>query len=158
MSRVYATYFENVSVSAVQDFFSLKAGAANGIELHSCELSAGGVGAAAEIRVRLKRLPATVTQGSGGTTPTVSPVDSGDTKASTATVHANDTSQATTGGTAIILYAWQWQVLNPFVYYPDKNQGDADTCQAAEAIVLDCAAAPGTTTALSGWIKWREIP
>jgi hypothetical protein len=158
MARVYTVVFENTSVTAIQDLFSLKAGAANGIELHAIELSAGGVSAAAEIRLRLKRLPSTVTQGSGGSVVTPNTVDSGDTKASTVTAHVNDTTQATTSGTAIIMNAWQWQVLNPFVYYPDRNQGDADTCQASEAFILDLAAAPGSSTAISGYIKYRELP
>jgi len=29
--RIYTTFFDNVSIAAVQDVFSLKAGAANGI-------------------------------------------------------------------------------------------------------------------------------
>lgn len=156
--RIYTTFFDNISVSVVQDFFALKSGTANGIEIHTVELSAGGVSAPAELRVRLKRLPATVSLGSGGTVPTISVVDSGDTKASTATAHSNDTVQATTSSTAVILATWQWQVLNPFIYYPDRTQGDADTCQAAEAIVVDIAAAPSITTSISGYIKWRELP
>jgi len=82
--RVYKTFFDNVTVAAVQDLFSLKAGAANGVELHQIDLSAGGVTAPAEIRLLLRSAPAAVTQGTGGTVPTISPSDSGDTKAATA--------------------------------------------------------------------------
>lgn len=153
--RVYSTFFENVTITAVQDVFSLKAGAANGIELHQIDLSAGAVTAAAEIRLRLKRLPATVTAGSGGTAPVMSPTDSGDTKAATATARANDTTQATTSGTAIVLQAWQWQVLNSFTYLPAPE--DREVIQAAEELVLDIPAAPASTV-VSGTIKWREIP
>src|SRR2546429_1425013 len=109
--RVYKTQFENVTISAVQDIFLLKAGSANGVELHQIDLSAGGVTSPAEIRLRLKRLPATVTNGTGGTAPTINAADSGDTKAATATVRANDTTQATTSGTAAVLQAHQWNVL-----------------------------------------------
>jgi hypothetical protein len=101
--RVYKTYFDNITIAAVQDVFSLKAGAVNGIELHQIDLSAGAVTSPAEIRLRLKVLPATVTAGSGGTAPVMSPADSGDTKAATATARANDTTQATSSGTAKIL-------------------------------------------------------
>jgi len=41
--RVYKAYFDNVTITAIQDVFSLKAGAANGGELHQIGLSAGGV-------------------------------------------------------------------------------------------------------------------
>jgi hypothetical protein len=153
--RIYATYFDNVTIAAVQDIFSAKAGAANGIEIHQLDLTAGGVTSPAEIRIRLKRLPATVTQGSGGSTPVVSPMDSGDTKSSAAALHANDTSQATTSGTAIILGAWQWQVLNPFTYLPAPE--DRPVCQAAEAIVFDIPGAPSSTV-VSGMMVWRELP
>ena len=153
--RIYKTTFENVTISAVQDIFSLKAGAANGIEIHQIDLSAGGVTSPAEIRLRLKRLPATVTQGSGGTSPTVGFADSGDTKASAATVHANDTTQATTSGTAVILGAWQWNVLLPWQYLPAPE--DRDACQAAEGFMLDIPGAP-TSTVVSGTIAWRELP
>jgi hypothetical protein len=70
--RIYSAAFDNVTIAAVQDVFYLKAGAANGIEIHHIQLGAGAVTAAAEIRLRLKRLPATVTAGSGGSAPTIS--------------------------------------------------------------------------------------
>ena len=153
--RVYSTFFDNVTVAAAQDVFLLKAGAANGIEIHQIDLSAGGVTAPAEIRLRLKRLPATVTNGSGGSAPTVSAIDSGDTKASTATVRVNDTTQATTSGTAVTLQAHQWNVLLPWQYLPSPE--DREVIQASEALILDIPAAPASTV-VNGTIKWRELP
>lgn len=153
-TRVFCAPFENVTIAAVQDVFMLKAGAANGIELHHIMLSAGGVTAAAEIRLRLKRLPATVTNGSGGTAPTINFVDSGDTKAATATLRANDTTQATTSGTAQNLLAWQWNVLGMFEHLPVPE--DRERSQPGEALVLDIAGTPASTV-VSGMIKWAEL-
>lgn len=153
--RVYSTMFENVTIAAVQDVFSLKAGAANGIELHEIDLSAGGVTAPAEIRLRLKRLPATVTSGSGGSLPTPYAVDSGDTRTSVATARTNDTAQATTSGTPAVLAAWQWNVLTPWQYLPAPE--DREIIQPGEALVLDIPGAPASTI-VSGTIKWRELP
>jgi len=153
--RVYSAMFDNVTIAAVQDVISLKAGAANGIELHEIDLSAGGVTAPAEIRLRLKRLPASVTAGSGGSALTGNPVDSGDTKASAATVRSNDTTQATTSGTPLLLAAWQWNVLTPWQYLPAPE--DREVVQAGEALVLDIPGAPASTI-VSGTIKWRELP
>ncbi|WP_431204339.1 hypothetical protein ACQ86E_04260 [Bradyrhizobium betae] len=133
----------------------MKAGAANGIELHEIDLSAGGVTAPAEIRLRLKRLPATVTLGSGGSAPTGNAIDSGDTKAATATARANDTTQATTSGTPVLLAAWQWNVLTPWQYLPAPE--DRETIQAGEALVLDIPGTPASTI-VSGTVKWRELP
>jgi hypothetical protein len=153
--RVYSTMFENITIAAVQDVIALKAGAVNGIELHEIDLSAGGVTAPAEIRLRLKRLPATVTLGSGGSAPSANPIDSGDTRASTATARANDTTQATTSGTPVLLAAWQWNVLTPWQYLPAPE--DRETIQAGEALVFDIPGAPASTT-VSGTVKWRELP
>jgi hypothetical protein len=152
--RVYTTFIDNVSIgTAVQDIFSLKAGTGGGIEIHHIMLTAGGVSAAAEIRVRLKRLTGTVASGSGGSTPAVTFVDSGDTKTSTATVHANDGTQAT--GTSATLAVWQWNVLMPLEHMPAPE--DRESCGASEAIVLDLPATI-TATTISGFIKWSERP
>ena len=154
--RVYKTFFDNVTVAAVQDLFSLKAGAANGVELHQIDLSAGGVTAPAEIRLLLRSAPAAVTQGTGGTVPTISPSDSGDTKAATAVAHANDvTTQMTSSGTIKILAAWQWNVLLPFQYLPSPE--DRDVIQASEGLALNLPGAPASTV-ISGSITWRELP
>lgn len=154
--RVYKTYFENVTISALQDVFSLKAGSANGLEIHQIDLSAGGVTAPAEIRLRLKVAPATVTQGTGGAAPIMSPSDSGDAKTATATARANDiTTQTTTTGTMKILQAHQWNVLLPWQYLPAPE--DRETIQAGECFILDVAAAPASTV-VSGTIAWREVP
>jgi hypothetical protein len=153
--RVYKAAFENVTVSAIQDLFYLKAGAANGIELHQIDLSAGNVTAPAEIRLRLKRLPATVTVGSGGSSLTANSADSGDTKAATATARSNDTTQATTSGSAATLGAFQWNVLMPFQYLPAPE--DRDVIQAGEALVLDIPGTPASTI-VSGTFAWRELP
>lgn len=153
--RVYKAMFDNVTISAVQDVFLVKAGSVNGVELHQIDLSAGGVTSPAEIRLRLKVLPATVTNGSGGSAPTIYPADSGDTKSATATVRANDTTVATTSGSARILQAHQWNVLMPWQYLPAPE--DREVIQAGEALVLDIPGAPASTI-VSGTIAWRELP
>jgi hypothetical protein len=153
--RVYVANFENVTVAAVQDVLSLRAAGAQGAELHHIMLSAGAVTAAAEIRLRLRRLPATVTAGSGGTAPTISAIDSGDTKTATCVVRANDTTQATTSGTAAVLLAWQWNVLGFFEHLPAPE--DREKIQPGEALVLDIPGAPASTV-VSGFIKWQEEP
>lgn len=154
--RVYSTIFENVTISAIQDVLSLKAGAVNGLEVHQIDLTAGGVTAPAEIRLILKVAPATVTQGTGGTVPVISPTDSGDTKAATAVAHANDvTTQMTSTGTLKQVGAWFWNVLLPFQYLPAPE--DREVIQATEGIALVSPAAPASTL-VSGTIKWRELP
>jgi hypothetical protein len=149
-------FFDNITVAAVQDLFALKAGAVNGIEIHQIDLSAGGVTAPAEIRLLMKVAPATVTLGTGGTAPTISPVDSGDTKAAAATGRANDiTTQMSTTGTMKTLQAHQWNVLLPWQYLPAPE--DREVIQGGEGFALNIPAAPASTI-ISGTIKWRELP
>lgn len=155
--RVYVAAFDNVNIgTAVQDIFSIKAGSVNGVELHYLELNAAGVTSAAEIRMRLKTFTPTLTAGSGGSAPSMNPLDQGDSKSATATVRANDTTQATTTGTAVNLMYWQWNVLLPFQYLPAPE--DRPVIEATNQLILDLQASIAATTTVSGIIKWRELP
>ena len=157
--RIYSAGFDNVTIgTAVQDIFSLLAGAAKGVQLHHIHLEAAGVTSPAQIRLRLKRGTATVTQGSGGTAPTPGIVDFGDTLAATAILHVNDTTQATTTGnfTGLVEY-FQWNVLLPFDYMPGPEDEDREVAVVSQILILDLPAVI-TATACSGFIKWREIP
>lgn len=155
LPRLYSIVFENVTVSAVQDLMIVKASATNGLALRRFSLSASGVTAAAEMRVRLKRLPATVTIGSGGTAPTVQKVQSRLNVASLSTnARVNDTSQATTSGTAVTLANWNWNVLQDFIEVPatEEERWEADV---SEALCVDLIAAPASTV-LSGVMVFEE--
>lgn len=157
--RIYAGGFDNVAIgTAVQDIFSLKAGAAKGIKIHHIHLEAASITTAAQMRMRLKRGTATVTQGSGGSAPTPGAVDPGDTLAASAVLHCNDTTQATTSGnfTGYVLY-FQWNVLLPFDYMPGPEDEDRDRADVAQALILDLPAVI-TATTVSGFIKFEEYP
>lgn len=153
--RLYVAAFDNVSIgTAVQDVLSLLAGAANAVELHYIELNAAAVTSPAEIRLRLKRfVGATITAGSAGSAPAMNALDDGESKAATATVRANDTTQSTTTGTNTPLMFWQWNVLLPFQYLPPPE--DRPRIQAGNKLILDLPATI-TATTVSGIIKWRE--
>jgi hypothetical protein len=157
--RIYAGGFDNVSIgTAVQDIFSVKSGASNGIKLHHIHLEAASVTTAAQIRMRLKRGTATVTQGSGGSAPTPGAVDVNDSLAAGSVLHCNDTTQATTSGnfTGLVIY-FQWNVLLPFDYMPGPEDEDRDRCTVSQALILDLPAVI-TATTVSGFIKWEEYP
>lgn len=156
LERLYSIAFENITVAAVQDLFSLKAGATNGLIVRRVSLSAGGVTAPAEMRLRLKRLPATVTIGTGGTAPTIQKISSVLPFTSlSSNARANDvTTQATTSGTAQILANWQWNVLQDFLEVPPTEE-ERWECTLSEALVVDLAAAPASTV-MSGFIIWEE--
>lgn len=157
--RIYNSAIDTVAIgTAVQDIWALLAGSAKGIQLRWMQLTASSVTSAAELRLRLKRGTATVTLGSGGSTPAANIVDSGDTLAATATVHANDTTQATTSGnfTGYVEY-FNWNVLLPFDYMPGPEEEDRPQCLISQAWIFDLPATIVATT-ISGFIRWREIP
>jgi hypothetical protein len=77
------------------------------------------VGDAAEegLRITVKRLPATFTSGSGGSSVTPIPCDSADVAAGAA-CECNNTTVATTSSTAVTLFDAAWNVRNsPFDYW-----------------------------------------
>jgi hypothetical protein len=154
LSHVYVVVFENVTVAAVQDLIYVKASATNGLAVRRISLSASGVAAAAEIRLRLKRLPATVTVGSGGSAPTIQKVSARLGIAALSAARANDTVQATTSGTAVPLANWNWNVLQEFLEVPPTEE-ERWACDISEALVFDVVAAPASTV-LSGFMVFRE--
>jgi hypothetical protein len=158
--RVYEASVNAVSVgTARQDLWLLKSGASNGIQIHHTQFTASGVSTATQIGLNLKRGTATVTAGSGGSTPAANFVDDGDTKASGSTVHANDTTQATTSGnfTGYVHYS-NWNVLLPFDEMPGPEDEDRPTCSVSEALIWEFPAVIGAIYTISQFIKWREYP
>jgi hypothetical protein len=105
MPRTYIIPFEQVAVSAPQDLIQV-IGAAGKI-CRIIQIKAGTTDTtlptAQMLAFRARFLPATVTNGSGGTTPSINPVDPGDAAASI-TALANNTTKATTSGTAKVVY------------------------------------------------------
>ena len=104
MPRVYSVTFEDVSVSAAQDLVQIIG--ASGKILRILRAWVGVTNTtlvtAQSIKTRCRFLPATVTNGSGGSSPTPRQFDPGDSNASF-TAKANNTTPATTNGTALIL-------------------------------------------------------
>lgn len=72
------------------------------------------------LRISIIRLPATFTSGSGGSSPTIT-YPSANSGTVGATVEANNTTIATTSGTAATLYELSWNVRAPLeiVWYDD---------------------------------------
>ena len=65
------------------------------------------------LRLRERLLPSTVTDGSGGSTPTPAKHDQGD-AAATLTALANNTTPASTNGTAVVLATMGCHIFNGF--------------------------------------------
>lgn len=101
MPRTYSISFEQVAVSAAQDLVQVNG--ASGKIARILAVSVGSSDTTAptnqQLALRCRFLPATVTNGSGGSTPTPQPLDPGDAAASISAL-ANSTTKATTSGTA----------------------------------------------------------
>lgn len=104
MARRYTVTFEGVTVTAAQDLVTIFGGAGKTCRIirqwWGCADTTLATGQNLSVRGRV--MPATVTPGSGGSTPTPRPLDGGD-AAATFTAHANDTSKTSSSGTVRIV-------------------------------------------------------
>ena len=153
--RVYIVTFENVSVSAAQDLLQIKGAAGKTVKIrrHWCGPTNTSLVTAQGLSFRSRFLPATVSDGSGGSSPTPQPTDPGDTAASF-TAKANNTSKATTSGTASVLYE------NGLHAYQGDNwsyPGDGrPTVGPSESFVYELLSTVSGTVNLSGGVEVEE--
>ncbi len=154
MSRVYSIEFAGVAVSAVQDLLAIYTGASKAARLHSMVLGQITGTTVANLRVSLKRLPPTVTSGSGGTAPTPQLLNPGD-AAATVTARANDTTQATTTGTVAVLVADVFNTINGWLFMPPPE--DRPVVGLSSALVLSLDTAPGAAMTMSGTMTFEEL-
>jgi hypothetical protein len=130
MPREYEVTFEDVAVSAAQDLLQIKGGTGKMLRILSVNVGSTDTTAptSQQIKLRCRFLPTTVTDGSGGTTPTPAAIDPGD-AAATFTAKANNTTKATTSGTAVVLKeagahiaaGWEWGFIKPPVVGPSQS-------------------------------------
>jgi hypothetical protein len=121
MARTYTVNTGSVAVSAAQDLLQIKG--ATGKMLRVMELWVSSPDTTLDtsqmLHIAVKYLPATVTDGSGGSTATPQPTDPGDAAASF-TCKTNNTTAATTGGTASTLYDEGTHIYAGFNRRPGK--------------------------------------
>lgn len=164
LGRAYALTFENVGIAAAQDLFYIKPAADKPCLIEAVYLS--NVGGAADAgdaqeeiwRIVMNRLPATVTVGSGGSasaTGTLNPLAGNDASAGF-TGRTNDTTPATTSGTARTIHADGWNIRIPYVWMPVPEH--RPIVANAEAIVFKLLSTPADSVSCSGTIIVREIP
>jgi hypothetical protein len=161
IGRLYTVAFEAVSVAAQQDFFYIKPAADKIVVLEGVYLSnVGGAADAGDAQEELYdivalRLPATVTVGSGGTAPTPNPVASNDAAAGF-TSRANDTTKATTSGTALIMHSDGLNVRIPYTWFPAPEH--RHLVANAQAWVFRLNTTPADAVSMNGTCLVREIP
>lgn len=159
MSRIYACTYNGTITAAGgdTDLISIQPADDKPIKLRGMLLSQiSEVGDAQEegLRITVKRLPATFTVGSGGSSVTPTPPDSADV-ACGATVRANDTTVATTSGTAVVCAEIGWNERNsPYEHwYPDP--AFAPKAKQGEGLIvrLETTLADDMTGCFTFWIE-----
>lgn len=152
--RLYTMGFQNVSVAAVQDLLALYAGTTRMFGVHAVNLGQITGATVANARVRHRFLPATVTSGSGGAAGVLNKSSPGD-AAATVTGRTNDTTQATTSGTAVDLVDDIWNTINGYVWYP-PIPGRPFIVPLSTAYIISLDNVPATMTC-NGSITLEEI-
>jgi hypothetical protein len=150
---IFTVPMDAVAVSAVQDLWHIKAGATNGLFINSIELNQKTLTTVEGKELRLKRHTVTVTQGSGGTTPTPQKMAPGG-AASGTTVHMNDTTRAS-AGTLTVIAALTWQFLNGFLWMPARE--DRPYIDISTGFVVELSTAPSGSMTVSGTITFEEV-
>lgn len=155
MGRRYRVMFKGVAVTAAQDLLQIKGATGKILRIIRQWWGATDVTAPTnqEVQTSSRFLPATVTDGSGGTTPTISKTDPGDAAASF-TALANNTTKATTSGTAITTHEAGDNVFAGHSWDYDK---DPPTVGPSESWVFELINAPTGTLHLSGGVLVEEI-
>lgn len=159
MGRMYAATFQGTLTTAGgnADLFSIQPADDKPVKLRGFSLSqTSEVGDAAEegLRITVKRLPATFTVGSGGSAVTPAPMDSADV-AFGGTVRANDTTVATTSGSAVTLHEMGWNIRNaPFEWWaPDERFAPKAKQGEGLVIVSEGAPADDISIQITAWLE-----
>ncbi len=148
MARPYKVSFANVSLSATQDLLCLYAGN-KAFELRGFTIGQVTATTPQFNRISVIRLPATVTTGSGGSAQAPVPLLGGD-SAATVTGRKNDTTPATTSGTAVTLHADSVNWVNGYSFFfpEDESLPGFDINQACQ-LSLDSAPSPAVVTSVT---------
>src|ERR1700751_5960134 len=153
-ARTYTVNFRAVSISAVQDLCCAYAGASMGIEVVSITIGQITQPSVEECAISVKRLPATVTTGSGGSAMTPTP-DVDTDAAATFTARINDTTAGTTRGTAVYPHVDVWNEVKGYQWiFPEKGR---PSCKLSEALSFSLDGAPAAARTCSGSMKIREL-
>ena len=163
MSSVFTVPYQGTLTNAGgdTDLFYFKPAADKPIRIRGfrlCNFSDWGDAQEEGVRISIIKLPATVTVGSGGSA--VTPVDV-DRRANTTagfTARCNDTTVATTSGTAVTLEELAWNERNTPCEFRWLDEREMPVCYNAEAVVIRCqtTVADDVSIALTAFIE--ELP
>lgn len=157
MGRMYTTQTNGVTYNEARDFWEILAATAKPVYIHEWEIfQTSDVGDTQEEIIRIEEIRGvgSVTSGSGGSSPTVHPIDDNSAPVG-ATVEANNTTRMAVGtGTLETLGQYGWNVRIPLTktYTPETrprvNPGDRWTLGSG---------APADALTLSTRIVFEEV-
>lgn len=155
MSRPYSINFSDVAVVATQDLINITATANMAFRLLRVEGGQRSLATSWEAKpIRIRRVPATVTAGSGGSVVTPRPLNNGD-SAATITARSNDTTAMTSSGTIVDLLDDMFVFFNGFLYVPTPRE---DTIIAPnQGLAINLPTAPSGSTNMSFTAIVEEI-
>lgn len=156
MARIYVGSFENVAVTAAQDFFELGPATNKPIAIHGYGLhQTSDTGDAAEEILRISLVRGHTTSGSGGSTMTPVPLaSSADTASGDTTIEINNTTIASTAGSTLYVHGMNVRA-GLEVWFPPEARPVASA--ADTTIVLRLLAAPADSLTMGGWIVFEEL-
>jgi len=159
MPRVYTIQFDNISVAAAQDLFSVAPASGKTVKILGFNIDPVGgvddVGDAEEENLRLQLIRGHTTAGSGGASVTPVPNDEIDTAAG-ATCRRNDTTVAS-AGTAVNCWSGGLNVRAGVPYMlPEKMQPQVTNATASNRIVLRMLSTPADAVLFSGTLWFEE--
>jgi hypothetical protein len=150
---MYSLQFNNVAVTAAQDFFELVAASNKPIRVHSIFISqTSDLGDAAEEILRVLLIRGHTTSGSGGSTPSAIPMRAG--TAATATAFEANNTTAATGGSPVTLHADSFNIRAGWVYVPTPEA--RIEVAGGERFVVNLPSAPADSLTMSGTLIFEE--
>lgn len=163
MARIYTVSYQGTLTAAGTDcdLFYLKPAADKPIRIRGmriCQFSEVGDAQEENIRISILYLPATVTVGSGGSAVTPASIDQIMTVAAGFTARCNDTTVATTSGTAVTIEELGWNERNTPMELRWLDEREMPIAANAAALVVrnQTTVADDLSIALTAWIE--ELP
>ncbi len=151
MGRMYSAVFENVAVTAAQDFIELNAPSDAVVVVHAVYIGQSSDAGDAESEMLDVLFHMGSTSGSGGSTVTATPLELGD-AAFGGTVEANNTTQSTEG---TLIHADTFNVLAGYQYMPTPET--RIVISPSDRLNIELQAAPGDSLTMNGTIVFEEI-
>lgn len=155
MGQMYAITFDNVAVTASQDFFEIQPADDRPVKIHALYLSQSTeLGDAQEEQLRILIRRGHTTSGSVGSAATPRPLDP-NAPAAAMTAEVNNTTIASLG-TTVDLHVDTWNVRTNYVYMPTPESRPIAN-QANTTIVVRLQAAPVDSVSVSGTLIVEEL-